>query len=318
MQLHGIHHVTAVTSHPKQNVDFYTRVLGLRLVKKTVNQDDVSAYHLFYADKVGSPGTDMTFFDWAHVGQNRWGTDSVVNTQFRVSGRAALEYWVERFNQLGVPNKGVETFGGRDGVRFEDPEQQHLTLVDDYGADFHGVPWDATDIPLEYTIRGFNGVSLAIPRLEMIQPILTEVLGFTFKERHPSLSNPEEFISIFTMDDGGPGKEVHVAEWPNHQRGILGRGGVHHVAFRVKDDDEHRAWVQRLRQMGVPTSGVIDRFYFKSLYFRISNGILFELATDEPGFTADEPLETLGEKLALPPFLEPQRAQIEAGLLPIE
>jgi glyoxalase family protein len=317
MQLHGVHHVTSVTGKVKDNLEFYTRVLGLRLVKKSVNQDDVSAYHLFYADKLGSPGTDMTFFDWPQTGPNRRGTDSIANTMFRVNGRAALEYWRERFKAHRVKHGEIETFAGRDMLRFEDPEGQRLTLVDDGGASFHGEPWDGADVPAEHRIRGFYGVGLSIPTLQHIEPVLTQLLGFARVAEHPSLDNPEETVYIYGMDGGGPGKEVHVVEQPNQPPARLGAGGTHHVAFRLSDDEEQRQWNERLTRVGLPTSGVIDRYYFKSLYFRISNGILFELATDGPGFATDEALETLGERLALPPFLEPHRQEIEAGLRPI-
>jgi glyoxalase family protein len=316
MQLHGIHHVTAVTGQVAQNVAFYTQTLGLRLVKKSVNQDDVSAYHLFYADKIGSPGTDMTFFDWPRIGRGQHGTDSIANTMFRVNGRAALDYWAARFDELGVRRGEIASFAGRDTLRFEDPEGQRLTLVDDQGAPFEGEIWTGAGIPEEHAIRGFYGVTLSTPALLSLAPILTQVLGW---EEASRLKNEiGETVVIYTMDGGGPGKEVHVIEQPNLNLAMLGAGGVHHVAYRVKDDDEQRAWRQRVVSSGLGASQVIDRFYFRSVYFRVSNGILFEIATDGPGFAADEPLETLGEKLALPPFLEPYRAQIEAGLKPIE
>lgn len=317
MELHGLHHVTAVTSDVQANLRFYTTLLGLRLVKKSVNQDDVSAYHLFYADALGTPGWDMTFFDWAHIGPNTRGTDSIASTLFRVNGRAALDYWLTRFDANGIKHRGIDQFAGRDVLRFEDPEGQRLMLVDDQGAPFEGEPWDKSDIPTEHAIRGFYGVMLSVPRLAMIEPILTQVLGWQEIAVHGSMDNPDEKVHIFGMEGGGAGKEVHVIVQPQHQPARLGRGGVHHVAFRVRDDAEQREWNQRLAKAGVQSSGVIDRYYFKSLYFRISNGILFELATDGPGFAADEPVETLGERLALPPFLEPRREQIEAGLKPL-
>lgn len=317
MQLHGLHHVTAVTGDAPGNLHFYTQVLGLRLVKKTVNQDDVSAYHLFYADKLGTPGTDMTFFDWPQTGPDQRGTDSIARTLFRVKDRAALDYWVARLDELDVRHGPLETFAGRALLRLEDPEGQRLALVEDQGAPFEGEPWDGVPIPTDCAIRGFYGITLSIPGLAQIEPILTMALGFTLSDQQPSLDNPAETVSIFTMDGGGPGKEVHVIEQPQQPRARLGRGGVHHVAFRVADDEEQRTWNSQLARVGIGTSGVIDRFYFKSLYFRISTGILFELATDGPGFAADEPLDALGERLALPPFLEPRREQIEAGLRPL-
>lgn len=316
MQLHGVHHVTAVTGRVSDNVSFYTQTLGLRLVKKTVNQDDVSAYHLFYADKLGSPGTDMTFFDWPQTGRNRRGTDSIVNTMFRVGSRAALDYWVGRFDQLEVPHEPVTSFAGRDILRFEDPEGQRLTLVNDEGAPFHGEIWDGVDIPPENAIRGFYAVALSTPRLPYLEPILTEALGF--EESTRLTSEAGETVVIYSMDGGGPGKEVHVVEQPRANIAMLGAGGVHHVAFRVTDGGEQNEWRQRLLRSGLGVSPLIDRFYFQSIYFRISNGILFEIATDGPGFASDEPLEALGQTLALPPFLEPYRDQIEAGLKPIQ
>lgn len=316
MQLQGIHHVTAVTGRVAHNVVFYTQTLGLRLVKKSVNQDDVSAYHLFYADKIGSPGTDMTFFDWPDIGPNRGGTDSISNTMFRVNGRAALEYWVARFDQLGVQHDDITSFAGRDVLRFEDPEGQRLTLVDDQDAPFEGEIWLGAGIPEEHAIRGFYGVELSTPALSYLAPILTQVLGWQETNRLKNAIG--ETVVIYGMDGGGPGKEIHLVEQPSQQVAELGAGGVHHVAFRVADDEQQRFWRQRLVSARLPVSQFIDRFYFHSIYFRISNGILFEIATDGPGFATDESLETLGQKLALPPFLEPHRTEIEAGLKPIE
>ncbi len=315
MQLHGIHHVTAVTGQVGTNLDFYTRILGMRLVKKTVNQDDVSAYHLFYADKLGTPGTDMTFFDWPQTGTDRRGTDSIVTTMLRVNGRDALVYWQSRLEEHHVKHANIETFAGRDVLRFEDREGQRLALVDDGGSPFEAEPWDGAGIPVKYAIHGFYGITLSTPRLSLIAPILTEVLGFTEVSRATTAEH--ETVVFYGMDGGGAGREVHVIEQPGERPARLGAGGVHHVAFRVKDDGEQRTWRQRLTQAGLGVSPVIDRFYFHSIYFRISNGILFEIATDGPGFTADEALDTLGESLALPPFLEPHREQIEAGLRPI-
>jgi glyoxalase family protein len=317
MQVHGLHHVTAVTGDVKVNLDFYTRVLGLRLVKKSVNQDDTSAYHLFYADKLGSPGTDMTFFDWPQTAPNVRGTDSIANTLFRVNGAPALEYWASRFDAEQVKHSAVETFAERQQLRFEDPEGQRLTLVDDGGAEFEGEVWDGAGIPTEYAIRGFYGVALSVPRLARMEPIFTELMNWEKVAQHPSLDNPNETVTIYGMDGGGASREVLVIEQPSARPAMLGRGGVHHVAFRVRDTDEQDAWLERLNRLGVPNSGLVERYYFRSLYFRISNGILFELATDGPGFAADEPLETLGERLALPPFLEPRRKEIEANLKPI-
>lgn len=316
MQLNGLHHVTAVSARIGRNVDFYTRVLGLRLVKKSVNQDDVSAYHLFYADKLGSPGTDMTFFDWPMAGRDRRGTDSIVTTAFRVNGRAALAYWAQRLTEQGAEHHGIERFAERDVLRFEDPEGQRLMLVDDGGAEYEGELWDGSDVPLEHALRGFYAATLSVPDLAQIDAILREVLGFRQEQRAAYPGGGEAVI--YAMGAGDPGRELWVIAEPDKPLARLGAGGVHHVAFRVADRDEQRYWHERVSEVGLPVSGFINRYYFRSIYFRISNGILFEIATDGPGFTADEDLDSLGEQLALPPFLEPRRAEIEAGLKPIE
>ena len=317
MQVRGIHHVTAVTAKIKENVEFYTRVLGLRLVKKSVNQDDTSAYHMFYADKLGSPGTDMTFFDWPQTPPESRGMDSIANTMFRVNGRAALDHWLKRLDEHQVTHGPIETFAGRDIIRFEDAEGQRMTLVDDQGAAFEGEVWEGAGVPAEYAIRGFYGVMLSVPNLEQYEPIFTTLMEWQKTGEYSSLDNAGERVAIYAMDGGGPGREVYVIEQPNARPARPGYGGVHHVAFRNATIEEQDEWLRKLNELGVRSSGLVERYYFRSVYFRISNGILFELATDEPGFTADEPLETLGERLALPPFLEPQRAQIEAGLKPV-
>jgi glyoxalase family protein len=323
MQLHGLHHVTAVTGNAPGNLDFYTRVLGLRLVKRTVNQDDVSAYHLFYADKLGSPGADITFFDWPRTGPDQRGTDAIVNTQFRVNGQAALDYWAERFDQLGVWHGPSDTSwlgNGRAVMAFEDHEGQRLALVDDGGAPFEGEVWPGApgaEVPAEFALRGFYGVGLSVPRLDRVEPILTRILGFQELDRRPHPTLPDQQMIVYGMDGGGPGREVTLVVEPDAPRAWLGRGGVHHVAFRLRDDAEQAAWAAHLNQSGLRHSGVIDRFWFKSLYFRISNGILFELATDGPGFGVDEDMAHLGETLVLPPFLEGRRGAIEAGLRPL-
>jgi glyoxalase family protein len=315
MYLNGIHHVTAVTAKINENHAFFTRVLGLRLVKRSVNQDDVSAYHLFYADKVGSPGTDMTFFDWANIGKERRGTDSITATAFRVAGSAALEYWQERLSGLGVTHQGIEHFAGRAVLRFEDSEGQRMLLVDDHGAPYEGEIWDGAGIPAAYAIRGFYAVMLSIPNLEYIAPILTQVLGY--QEMQTSLYPDGRQVVIYSTGTGGAGRELWVMEEPAERPARLGSGGVHHVAFRVATFEEQQQWHKRITSTGIPASSFVDRFWFRSIYFRISNGILFEIATDGPGFAVDEDAEHLGETLVLPPFLEPHRQQIEAGLTPL-
>ena len=317
MELGGLHHVTAVTADAPRNLDFYTNTLGLRLVKKTVNQDDVSAYHLFYADEAGSPGTDVTFFDWAGMAPNLPGTGGIVEIGLRVPDRAALDWWSQRFTDLGVNQAVIEEIAGYPTLRFTDPEGQRLALVAG-GSDAGFVPRKRSPVPLEHQIRGLNHVTLAVDRLDPTARVLTEVLGFRRSGEHPSPDNPSLKTVVFESGPGGPGTEVRVEERPDLPPARLGSGGVHHVAFRAPNDSEHRAWRDRVRAAGLGITDVIDRFYFKSLYFREPGRILYEIATDGPGFASDEDPEHLGERLALPPFLEPHRAAIEAGLRPLD
>jgi glyoxalase family protein len=316
MDFSGLHHVTAVTANAKQNLAFYTNVLGLRLVKKTVNQDDVSAYHLFYGDEVGHAGTEVTFFDWAGMAPNIPGTGGISEIGLRVPNREALGYWVQRFDELGVEHAGIEEFAGHPTLRFRDPEGQRLALVAG-GSDAEFSPWRKSPVPAEHQIRGLSHIGLTVARLEPTERTLLDVLGFRKVGEFPSLEHPAVTTHLYESRAGGPGTEVRVDARPELRPAQLGSGGVHHVAFRAANDEEHKAWRDRVRAAGLGITDVIDRFYFKSLYFREPGRILFEIATDGPGFATDEDPEHLGEGLALPPFLEPHRAAIEAGLKPL-
>ena len=316
MRISGLHHVSAVTGRPGDNVRFYTQVLGLRLVKKTVNQDDVSMYHLFYGDEKGSAGTEVTFFDWPQAGRDIPGAGSITAIALRVPGRAALDWWVERFDRLGVSHEGVAERAGRATLAFTDPEGQHLLLADDGGAP-GGTPWADSPVPPEYAIRGLHAVTILVTRLQPSSLALTEAMGFRQVGEYQSLEDPSRTVTVFASGDAGPGTEVHVEVDPNARMGRVGIGGVHHVAFRTPNDEEHRRWQQRLTEMGLRVTPVIDRFYFRSIYFREPGGVLFEIATDGPGFAMDEDPAHLGERLSLPPFLETHRADIEANLQPI-
>lgn len=317
MQLSGLHHVTAVSGHIERNVEFYTEILGLRLVKKSVNQDDVSAYHLFYADKVGTPGTDITFFDWPQIGPDQRGTDSIVGTAFRVSSREGLEFWVDRFDDLGIQHGEIAGFAGRELLTFEDPEGQRLYLVNDRGAEFEGQIWPRPDIPDEHCLRGFYSVILSTPTTEQLPGILVEILQFAEVQTGEWIDGETHATIYSTNREGGPGTEVWLLHEPPKPSARLGAGGTHHVAFRVPDTETQATWRTRLSQAGLRVTPQIDRYWFHSIYFRVSNGILFEIATDGPGFAIDEHLDELGEKLVLPPFLEPRREEIEAELTPI-
>ncbi|MGA0596249.1 ring-cleaving dioxygenase [Enterovirga sp. CN4-39] len=312
MQLTGIHHLTAITTDAPGNHAFYTGVLGMRLVKKTVNQDDVSAYHLFYADGLATPGSDLTFFDWPAPRERR-GTNSIVRTALRVSGAAALTRWTERLGKAGIRHAGIEERDGRLTVDFEDPEGQRLSLVDDGGRG-EGHVWAKSPVPAEDQIRGLGPITISVPELSKTDVVLQKLMAMQPVREYRI---EDRTVIVYEMGEGGPAAELHVVIEPNAPTASQGAGGVHHVAFRIPDAD-YEAWADQLRQKRVPSSGPVDRFYFRSLYFREPNGILFEIATDGPGFAADEPMDKLGEKLALPPFLEGRRAEIERGLKPLE
>jgi len=314
MQLTGFHHLTAVTADVRTNHAFFTRTLGMRLVKKTVNQDDVTAYHLFYADGVGSPGSDITFFDWP-VERERRGTHSITRTGLRIAGEPALLWWKERLEELGVVHGEITERNGRLTLDLEDTEGQRLSLVDDGGA---GVshPWDRSPVPAEFQIRGLGPITISVPDLRPTDIVLTHVMGMERVGEFPTPDHPGSTAHVYRMGAGGAAAELHVAVEPDLPVVTPGAGGVHHVAFRIPDED-YVAWNERLQQVRLPSSGPVDRFYFRSLYFREPNGILFEIATDGPGFATDEPVETLGESLSLPPFLADRRASIEANLKPL-
>ncbi|HUR60173.1 MAG TPA: ring-cleaving dioxygenase [Opitutaceae bacterium] len=317
MQLTGFHHLTAVTADAAANHAFYTQTLGLRLVKKTVNQDDVSAYHLFYADGRATPGTDITFFDWP-VPRERRGTNSIMRTGLRVGSEASLRWWAQRFESLKVAHSPIATRDARPTLDFEDGEGQRLTLVvDSTRGEPH--PWEKSPVPAEHQIRGLGPITISVPELRATDVVLTQIMAMKRVREYATGGNGQAAtVHVYQMGAEGPQAELHVTVEPGAKPGRQGAGGVHHVAFRTPSFAEYEAWAERLQKFGMPSSGPVNRFYFRSLYFREPNGILFEIATDEPGFSADEPMESLGERLALPPFLEPRRAEIEAGLKPLE
>nr|WP_290443582.1 ring-cleaving dioxygenase [Sporolactobacillus kofuensis] len=311
-QLFGLHHVSLVTSNAKKNAQFYMNVLGMRMVKKTVNQDDVSVYHLFYADQKGSPGTDLTFFEFPGTMATVKGTNSISRVSLRVPSDQSLTYWINRFDTLNVPHKQVSKLFGHNVLEFEDFDGTPLRFVSDEknkGVS-GGIPWKNGPIPLEHAIYGLGPVSITVSRLALIRSFLIDVL--TFRE----IAEEEDQI-LFEVGEGGHGAQVIVREDTTHSPERPGYGSVHHVAFRVADRDALNEWIKRMNQTGLPNSGFVDRFYFQSLYVREFNHILFEFATDGPGFATDENEDVLGERLSLPPFLEGQRAFIEQQLEPL-
>ncbi|OES44712.1 ring-cleaving dioxygenase [Domibacillus iocasae] len=311
--LKGIHHVTAITSSAEKNYEFFTYVLGMRLVKKTVNQDDIQTYHLFFADDTGSAGTDMTFFDFPGIPKGVHGTNEISKTSFRVPNDASMDYWVKRFDRLEVKHSGIKEQFGKKTLSFVDFDDQQYQLISD---EFNegvasGTPWQNGPIPLQYAITGLGPIFIRIANVDYFKEMLEKV--FQFKE-----IGKEGSFRLFEVGVGGNGAQViveHNVLLPEAQQGF---GTVHHVAFRVEDRAALDEWNERYHSFGFQTSGHVDRFFFESLYTRVAPQILFELATDGPGFMGDEPYETLGEKLSLPPFLEPKREEIEKLVRPID
>jgi glyoxalase family protein len=318
LHLKGIHHLTAVSAHIQENYKFYTEVMGLRLVKRSVNQDDVSAYHLFYSgDRRGTPGNDLTFFDWNVPAEQR-GTHSITRTYLRVNGRNALSWWATWLKDKGVEHRGVQELDGRATLLFEDPEGQRLALVDGAGEEDHHESWERSPVPAEYQIRGQGPIQLSVPTLQGTDAVLTRVLNMRQVRQYVHPERLSDTIYVYEMGEGGPSSELHVAVQPDLPVARQGAGAVHHVAFRTPNDEEYHEWIKRLTSFRLPNSGEVDRYWFRSLYFREPNGILFEIATDGPGFDVDEDRDSLGEKVVLPPHLEAHRAEIVKNLKPID
>lgn len=308
-----------MTASAERNYQFYTEILGMRLVKKTVNQDSHHMYHLFYADEIGRPGTDLTFFEMLGIGRTYRGNNSISLTGLRVANDEAIDYWVKRFDEFAVNHQGVSEQLGRKVIFFEDPEGQRLMLVSDQnntGVEA-GTPWDKSPVPIEFGITGLGPVRLTVPDLTPTEDKLVNLMNFRHVGNYPAYQDGQPNVEVYQTGEGGTGAEIHVEVRTDLPRERPGRGSVHHVAFRVKDRAELEAWAEKVKKERLPNSGIVDRYYFEAFYFREPNGILYELSTDEPGFLTDEPEGTLGEKLALPPFIEHKREEIEAILKPL-
>jgi glyoxalase family protein len=303
----GLHHVTAIAGPAQENLDFYAGVLGMRLVKKSVNQDDPATYHLFYADAEGRPGTDLTFFPWSHLAPSRDGHGLAVEVSLAIPA-SSLSYWASRLAHYGVTTAPVERRFGASVIPATDPHGLRVTLVEAAGADTRPfTPWDLSPVPPERQIRGLESARLREHALQPTTAFLTEVLGF---ER----VGEENGWQRYGVNGGGSGAYVDIQAAPGAHRGAWGVGSIHHIAWRV-DDDDHQSEVRaRVDTAGRRPTPVIDRFWFRSVYFLEPGGVLFELATDGPGFAVDEDPAHLGEALVLPPWLEAHRAQIEAVL----
>ena len=297
----GIHHVTAIGSDPGQNLQFYTETLGLRLVKQSVNQDDISVYHLFYADHSGTPGTSMTFFPYQNAQSGRMGTGQVSTTQFLIPD-TAVDYWIERLSEHGIDiDEPHERFGDT-VLSFSDPDGLSLELVAREDTPDGNLP--SGPVPEEHAIRGFFGVTISLTTVDSTAPLLQE-MGFHATESAHGRQRYEA--------DGDRGYVVDLCEDPQALRGQPGAGTVHHVAVQVTADDQAE-WRDVLIDQGLRPTEIIDRKWFKSVYVRTSGGVLFEFATKEPGYTVDEDIDELGERLVLPEWLEDRRSEIEAGL----
>lgn len=301
----GIHHITAIAGDPQQNIDFYTDLLGLRLVKVTVNFDDPGSYHFYYGDGQGTPGTILTFFAWPGARQGRGGNSQVTVTSFAIP-KGSLAFWRQR---LTVADGPFERFG-QPAISFADADGLRLELIETAATD-PARAWTGSSVPAEYAIRGFHSATLSETGYQRTATLLTEQMGFR-------LIGQEQNRFRYEVDDGGASKTVDVVCAPDGHEGRIAAGTVHHIAWRTADDAQQGEWLAEVSRLGYNVSPVMDRVYFHSIYFREPGGILFEIATDSPGFTVDEPLEKLGSSLALPPWLEPQRARIEAALQPLE
>lgn len=308
----GHHHISMISKNAKKNDEFYRETLGLRRVKKSVNQDEPSMYHLFFGDLAGSPGTGLTFFEIPMVGRTHRGTNAITMIGLLVPSAESLQFWKSRFVELGVKHDEIKRYAGREALAFEDPEGLRLVLMNNNGEEVpeFWTAWEQSAVPSEHQILGMGTIEIIVKNAGKLEKTLTEIFGFTVKERSG------EHILLQAVDGQGFG-EILVKELDGPSE-KPGRGSIHHLALRAKDDEELAYWNEKVKERGFQTSGIVDRFYFKSLYFRESNGILFEIATDAPGFTVDSSVENLGKDLALPPFLEVRRKEIESNLEPLD
>lgn len=305
MNLTGLHHITAMASDPRANYDFYTRVLGLRFVKKSVNQDDPGTYHLYYGDNTGSPGSAITFFPWPGLRRGRPGTGQAYATGFSVPA-GAISFWETRLARLGVKTEPVITRFGEPVLTTFDPDGLRLELIATSENDPR-TPAPSADVPAEFAIRGFHSSTLGLVDAKPTIAVLTSTMGYRLVAEQGSRAR-------YTVATGGPGSYVDLLMDPALPCGLNGAGTIHHVAFRTPTDAAQSTAHAEVARSGLHISPIIDRAYFKSVYYREPNGVLFEIATDQPGFAIDESVETLGQKLSLPPHLEPHRAEIEAAL----
>lgn len=312
-QIRGLHHVTAMTSSAEKNYRFFTDILGLRMIKKTVNQDDIETYHLYFTDDAGAPGTDMTFFDFPNIPKGTKGTNSISRTGFRVPTDASLDYWTKRFSDLNVEHGEIKERFGKKYLEFHDYDDQLFQLVSDEKN--HGVaggtPWKNSNVPAEHAIIGLGPTIVTVAKFEHLKLVLENLLGFEETAEEGSLHQ-------FEVGEGGNGATILVDDQPDMIPAQEGYGNVHHLALRVADDEALRDWIEKINALEFPSSGFVDRFYFQSEYFLAAPNVLFELATDGPGFLQDETYEHAGEILSLPPHLQSKREEIEEYVRPFD
>ncbi|MEM7734852.1 MAG: ring-cleaving dioxygenase [Deinococcota bacterium] len=310
----GFHHITAMASSPQRNLEFYRDVLGQRLVKQTVNFDDPGTYHLYYGDYQGSPGTILTFFPWPHMKRGTRGSGEASALAYNISTNS-LGYWRKRLTEHQLEVTERERFG-ETVLAFEDPDGMRLELIAQNDV-LDITPWEKSDVPVEHQLRGFHSVTLVVNNVDGSEKLLTERLGLTPQQsmhENPEQEDADQGVAERKRFELAGGQVVDVLIQPHALPARLGAGSVHHVAFRNQDDSEQAEYLANLRHKGVNVTPVQDRQYFHSIYFREPGGVLFELATDAPGFATDEPVEHLGERLQLPSWYEPQRARIENQL----
>jgi glyoxalase family protein len=308
VRLTGLHHITAIAGNPRRNVAFYTGTLGLRLIKRTVNFDDPSTYHLYYGDHVGTPGSVLTFFPWAGIRRGRPGTGQAYATAFAVPA-GSLNFWRTRLLAHGVTPSAITRRFGDEVISFQDPDGLVLELIASAESDTRTAP-SHPEVSAAQGIRGFHSVTLAVAAAAPTAALLTQVMGYR------ATANADH-RTRFSVAGGGPGTYVDLLVDPKLPRGTSGAGTVHHIAFRTPDDATQASALASLQELNLGVSPVMDRNYFHSIYYREPAGILFEIATDQPGFTIDEPHATLGTALKLPAQYESQRAAIEAHLPPL-
>lgn len=319
--LSGIHHISAMTGNVQENVDFYTRLLGMRAVKKTVNQDSIDVYHMFYADADGSAGTDLTFFAFPGVAKNREGAGEINQSILRVASNASIDWWKQRFDHFGVSYGEVTDLQGHRFLPFTDFEGQRLALMADEGGDVSipaGSPWEHSTVPAEHQILGLGAVSITTGRPTQTLHMLTEIMGFQVIADEQGPEHPDHRIVLLQIHTGGPNGLMIVHVRPDLDMARNGGGGVHHVSFRAASQEIFTEWNEYLLSQGVRVTEEIDRFYFKAMYFREPGGVLYEISTDGPGFATDEDHDKMGQQLALPPAFAPMRDRIEPMLQPLD